>query len=74
MQAAKNYHAMLAARTLGRLAGLLPGILASPECEPAREAVAKLLTQTIALCLASPDPREMLALLNSSVLNPRVFS
>ena len=63
---------MLAARALGRLAGLLPGPLASPESQQAREAVVKLLTQPVASYLAKPDPSDMLALLNSSVFSPMV--
>lgn len=64
---------MLAARALGRLAGALPGTLASPDNQQAREAVVKLLTQPIATRLASLDPREMLALLNSSTFTPKVL-
>lgn len=72
VQAAKNYHAMLAARALGRLAGVLPGALATPACLPAQEALGKLLTPALASRLTEPDPRELLSLLNSSVLTPQV--
>jgi len=72
LQAAKNYHAMLAARALGRLAGVLPATLATPACLPAQEALGKLLTPPLASRLTNPDPRELLSLLNTSVLTPQV--
>lgn len=83
-QAARNYHAMLAARALGCLAGLLPGAgqagqggragsaAAAAPCEPARAALRALLTPALAGCLADPDPRALLHDLNSSLLNPQV--
>lgn len=70
-QAARNYHAMLAARALGRLAGLLLGSLASGPCEAARTALAALLTPALAAQLGNPDPRPLLVHLNSSLLNPQ---
>ncbi|KAK9915634.1 hypothetical protein WJX75_001835 [Coccomyxa subellipsoidea] len=72
MQAARNYHAMLAARALGRLAGLLQGALASAPCPAAREALSALLTPALAAQLANPDPKPLLMHLNSSLLNPQV--
>ena len=72
MQAARNYHALLAARAVARLAGVLPDHLASPPCLSARLAVAKLLTPSIAALLAKPDPTQLLTLLNSSVRSPQV--
>ena len=71
VQAARNYHAMLAARALARLAGVLPDSLATPACAPAQEALGRLLTPALAARLALPDPRPLLALLNSSVMNPQ---
>lgn len=70
-QAARNYHAMLAARVLGRLAGLLQGALASAPCPAAREALSALLTPALASQLANPDPKPLLMHLNSSLLNPQ---
>lgn len=70
-QAARNYHAMLAARALGRLAGLNKGPLASAPCEPARATLAALLTPALAAQLANPDPKPLLIHLNSSLLNPQ---
>ena len=70
-QAARNYHAMLAARALGRLAGLLQGKLASAPCQAAREALSALLTPALAAQLANPDPKPLLMHLNSSLLNPQ---
>ena len=72
MQAARNHHAMLAARALARLAGVLPGALTTPACDAARGALSRLLTPALALRLASLDPRPVLALLTSSVLSPQV--
>jgi hypothetical protein len=63
---------MLAARALGRLAGVLQGNLASVPCEGARAALAALLTPALAAQLANPDPRPLLVHLNSSLLNPQV--
>jgi hypothetical protein len=76
-QAARNYHAMLAARALARLAGLPPPGAArpgsgAPPCEPARAALGALLTPALAARLADPDPRALLVDLNSSILNPQV--
>lgn len=71
VQAARNYHAMLAARALGRLAGLLQGNLASAPCQAAREALSALLTPALAAQLANPDPKPLLMHLNSSLLNPQ---
>lgn len=73
LQAAKNYHAMLAARALGRLAGVLSGGLASPPNVAAQEALTKLLTPSLAARLAEPDPQPLLELLNSSVQTPQVL-
>ncbi|KAK9809260.1 hypothetical protein WJX72_012293 [[Myrmecia] bisecta] len=73
MQAARNYHAMLACRALGRLAGLLPDRLATPPCAEARAALAALLTPALAARLAETDARELLHALNSSVLTPQVI-
>jgi hypothetical protein len=62
---------MLAARALGRLAGLLQGALASAPCPAAREALSALLTPALAAQLANPDPKPLLMHLNSSLLNPQ---
>ena len=72
MQAARNHHAMLAARALGRLAGLTGGQLATPPCPPARAALAALLTEALAARLAELDPRTLLQDLNGSLLTPQV--
>lgn len=72
-QAARNRHALLAARALGRVAGLLGGGLATPECQPARDAVAALLTEPLLPRLGGEDPRLLLADLNSSVATPQAM-
>lgn len=72
MQSARNYHAMLAARSLGRLSGLLQGRPAASRCEAACAALSALLTPALAAKLASPDPKPLLMHLNSSLLNPQV--
>lgn len=72
MQAARNYHAMLAARTLGRLAGVLGGRLATPACTAARQALAALLTPSLAGLLTEQDPKSLLQQLNGSVCTPQV--
>ena len=63
---------MLAARALGRLGGLVGGQLATPACNAARQALAALLTPSLAGRLAEPNPKELLTELNSSVCNPQV--
>ena len=63
---------MLAARALGRLAGLVGGQLATPPCPPARAALAALLTEALAARLAELDPRTLLQDLNGSLLTPQV--
>ena len=72
LQAAYNYHAMLAARALGRLAGVLSGKPGSPRCDAAAAALSALLTPALAAKLALPDPKPLLMHLNSSLLNPQV--
>ncbi len=72
MQSARNYHAMLAARALGRLSGQLQGASPTPRCEAGAAALAALLTPALAAKLASPDPKPLLMHLNSSLLNPQV--
>ena len=72
MQSARNYHAMLAARALGRLSGLLQGKPGSPRCDAAAAALSALLTPALAAKLASPDPKPLLMHLNSSLHNPQV--
>ena len=71
-QSARNYHAMLAARALGRLSGLLQGKPGSPCCDAAAAALSALLTPALAAKLAAPDPKPLLMHLNSSLLNPQV--
>ena len=71
-QSARNYHALLAARALGRLSGLLPGKAGSPRCDAAAAALSALLTPALAAKLAAPDPKALLMHLNSSLLNPQV--
>ena len=63
---------MLAARALGRLAGLTGGQLATPACPPARAALAALLTEALAARLAEMDLRALLQDLNGSLLTPQV--
>ena len=72
MQSARNYHAMLASRALGRLSGLLQGKPGSPRCDAAAAALSALLTPALAAKLATPDPKPLLMHLNSSLLNPQV--
>ena len=57
LQAARNHHAMLAARALGRMAGVLPGRLGTP---------------SLAARLAAPDPQDLLQQLNGRVCTPQV--
>ena len=71
MQAARNYHAMLAARALGRVAGVLGGRLATPACTAARQALAALLTPSLAGRLTEQDPKDLLQQLNGSVCTPQ---
>ena len=72
VQSARNYHAMLAARALGRLSGQLQGASATPRCQAAAAALSALLTPALAAKLASPDPKPLLMHLNSFLLNPQV--
>ena len=72
MQAARNYHAMLAARALSRVAGVLGGRLATPACTAARQGLAALLTPSLAGRLTEEDPKELLQQLNGSVCTPQV--
>lgn len=72
VQSARNYHAMLAARALGRLSGQLQGASATPRCKAAAAALSALLTPALAAKLASLDPKPLLMHLNSSLLNPQV--
>lgn len=74
MQAARNYHAMLAARALARLAGVLGGRLATPACTAARQALAALLTPSLAGRLTEQDPKALLQQLNGSVCTPQVHA
>ncbi|KAL0040215.1 hypothetical protein WJX77_000548 [Trebouxia sp. C0004] len=73
MQAARNHHAMLAARALGRMAGVLTGRLGTPPCTAARQALAALLTPSLAARLAEPDPQDLLQQLNGSICTPQVI-
>lgn len=70
-QDARNRHALLAARALGRLAGLLPAPLDTPVCEEIRGALGALLTEPLLPRLGEVDPRPLLADLNSSVATPQ---
>lgn len=72
VQAAHNLHAMLAARALGCLAGVLPGARATPSNAPAQEALSCLLTPPLAIRLCDADPRTLLVQLASSTSNPQV--
>ena len=63
---------MLGARALGRLAGVVGGRLGTPPCMLARQALAALLTPSLAARLADQDPRELLQQLNGSVCTPQV--
>lgn len=72
LQAARNHHAMLAARALGRMAGVLTGRLGTPPCTAARQALAALLTPSLAARLVEPDPQDLLQQLNGSVCTPQV--
>ena len=66
VQEARSQQALLAARALARLAGLLPAPHATPECAPAQLALRALLTESLAARLAAPDPRPLLALLGAA--------
>jgi len=72
-QEARSQHALLAARALARLAGLLPGAHATPRCDPACAALRALLTDSLADRLAADDPRAVLACLGSSVETAQVI-
>ena len=74
MQAARNYHAMLAARALARLGGVLGGRLATPACTATRQALAALLTPSLAGRLTEQDPKELLQQLNGSICTPQVHA
>lgn len=69
LQAAKNHHAVLAARALARLAGHLGG----PRHGGAASALAALMTGQLAGRLGVPDPRPLLRDLNRSVATPTVL-
>ena len=68
LQAAKNHHAVLAARVLARLSGSLD----APRHEAASAALAALLTSQLAGRLGAADPRPLLRDLNRSVATPTV--
>ncbi len=70
-QDARNRHALLAARVLGRLGGLLAGPLETPVCEDVRTALGALLTEPLLPRLGEVDPRPLLVDLNSSVATPQ---
>eukprot|EP01042_Synura_sphagnicola_P009732 gene9732-12490_t len=69
-QHAANAHAVLAARALGRLAGVMFDELASPENPYVRSALERLLTHPIARMLRNRRPWEMLQALNENVEKP----
>ncbi|CAD7701733.1 unnamed protein product, partial [Ostreobium quekettii] len=73
MQARKNFHAMLAAHVLGRLAGMMCGKHATKEMPQAAAALKALLTESLVARLSDPDPRGLLRILNSSTETPQVI-
>eukprot|EP00899_Mesostigma_viride_P016162 jgi/Mesvir1/24547/Mv21885-RA.1 len=73
VQSDKNMHAMLGARALGRLAGLLPGDLATPHNRLAMACLSRLLTPTLASALGNRSPQELLAVLNTTLETPTVI-
>eukprot|EP00854_Cymbomonas_tetramitiformis_P001459 gene1459-2082_t len=70
---ARNLSAMLAARALSRLAGALPGNLATEEHAPTRAALASLFTASIAQRFEDPIPRALLRLLTTDTESPEVI-
>ena len=72
MQAARNLHALLAARALACLAGVVPSVRATPPHTPAQEALSRLLTPPLAIRLCDADPRPLLSQLTSSISSPQV--
>eukprot|EP00898_Chlorokybus_atmophyticus_P007654 jgi/Chlat1/7890/Chrsp66S00581 len=73
VQKAKNFHAMLAARALGRLAGALQGELTTPVNRTAADALRALLTPSLAAMLSNKSPRELLRSLTSNLETPPVI-
>lgn len=65
-----NFHAMLAAKALGRLGGYMFDELASPNNHYVKNAMSKLLTQPLAKLLRNSRPRELLSSLNENVEKP----
>jgi hypothetical protein len=66
-QSSSNMHAVLAAKTLGRLAGLMFDDLASPVNEHVKECLSILLTQPLAKLLRNRRPWDLLGALNQNV-------
>jgi DnaJ family protein C protein 13 len=66
LQEARSQQALLAARALARLGGMLPEPHNTPSCDQARLALCSLLTESLAARLAAPDPRPLLSCLGSS--------
>ncbi|GAX72903.1 hypothetical protein CEUSTIGMA_g358.t1 [Chlamydomonas eustigma] len=65
-----TYHAILAARCLARLAGVLPPPHSTPHYEAARLVIGALLTPPLAIRLSEPDLRPLLQLLTGSLESP----
>jgi DnaJ family protein C protein 13 len=65
-QTAANVHAVLAAKALGRLAGVMFDELASPLNEEVKKASGQLLTQPLAKLLRNRRPWELLCSLNEN--------
>ena len=69
-QASSNEHAVLAARALGMLCGVMHGDLATPSNKTVYEALRALLTKPIAKMLRNQRSIEMLRTLNTNAETP----
>ena len=77
LQAARNYHAMLAAHVIARLCGKVDPALATPDAQcPKHEGVAKAVGRMFAGALGAMflqlDPRELLEVLAGGKETPEV--
>ena len=77
LQAARNYHAMLAAHVIARLCGMVDPLLTTPDalCPKniaVERAVKRMFTANVLKMFAKLDPREVLEVLAGSRETPEV--
>ncbi|XP_024523013.1 dnaJ homolog subfamily C GRV2 isoform X1 [Selaginella moellendorffii] len=73
VQAAKNTHAVLAAKALSRIWGILDDKLSSPHNPTAATVLRSLLTPKLASLLREESPKELLLKLNSNLESPEII-